>query len=366
MYNLTTKLTAFLLPILMLFAFWKPEGQPNDIPETRLPGCGCEALAPDQYGIWPTREFTTATPQSERVDAKQLDARLWLTKTLCGGAQHTDSLLVLRHGKLVYENYFNGYDENKPHELWSITKSFTSALTGIAIGDGLIEGLDQKVIDFFPDAVIAPGQESKRDMTVGHLLTMTSGLDTKGKWSACKGADDFALRAFELPQANPPGKQYYYDDIAPSILLGMIARASGKNVLDYANEKLFGPIGITSARWDTTDDGLPIGAFGLALTPRDMLRFGYLYLNEGRWEDRQIIPREWVLQTPPKTLNPRGYGLMFWNNRWDLFQGFYEANGADGQFISVYPSLDMVVVRTGDDPSFGYTASLLWVRLWAH
>ena len=166
-----TKIVAFLLSFLSFFAFWSPNAQPNKIPETR----SYVGEVPDKYGVWPTKKFeTTAMPS---FIPKVLEARYAL-KDFPGSA--TDSLLILHKGKLVYERYAKGWDKDKPHYMASVTKSVLSALVGIAIGEGKIKGVHQKVIDFFPDAKIAPGQESKRDMTIEHLLTMTSGLPGDG------------------------------------------------------------------------------------------------------------------------------------------------------------------------------------------
>jgi CubicO group peptidase (beta-lactamase class C family) len=211
--------------------------------------------------------------------------------------------------------------------------------------------VQDKVIDYFPDAVIVPGQENKRDMTIEHLLTMTSGIvcDTDEEWAAwnAPGQADCAKAVFELPQATAPGTKYVYDNAAPSILLGIIARAAQRDVLDYAQEKLFGPLGMTSVRWNTAPDGLPYGAFGISMTPRDMARFGYLYLNCGRWEDQQLLPAAWVAVTPPKAKALLAYGYLFWNYPLQPFDSSYEANGMYGQYIEILPEQDIVIVRTG-------------------
>jgi CubicO group peptidase (beta-lactamase class C family) len=236
----------------------------------------------------------------------------------------------------------------------SVTKSVASALIGVAIQEGKIGGVNDKVVDYFPEAKTMPGwQASKADMTIEHVLTMTSGIlaESGEDWDGFFAEDqkDAALYGFLLPQKTAPGTTYAYDNIAPSILLGIVKRATGcADVLAYAHEKLFDPLGMTTVEWDTTPDGLPIGGFGINMTPRDMLRFGYLYLNNGRWDGKQIIPASFVAVTPPRSKAMDAYGYMFWNFEMMPFNKSYKASGANGQRIVIIPEWNMVVVQTAD------------------
>ncbi len=341
-----TKFFAWMMSALTAFGFWIVTAQPNDTPETRTPPFEGE-LAPDKYSIWPTEEFTVATDPFLWGGGLEL---LYSAQGLVSGGGKNESLLVLQKGKLVYEHYADGWDAEKPHAMYSVTKSVLSALVGIAIGEGKIKGIDQKVIDFYPDAVIAPGQESKRDMTVGHLLTMTSGLPGDGNATVYPDASvtDYYKFAFELPQVTAPGKRFAYSSFAGSAALaGVVERAVGKSIFDYAKEKLFDPIGMQSVQWSKNPDGSHPGGYGISMTPRDMLRFGYLYLNYGRWEDRQIIPAGWIAVTPPKSKLPMAYGNLFWNFPLLPLGDSYEAIGVTGQFITILPEYDTVIVRTG-------------------
>jgi len=351
------KFIASIVSILYLFLIpFNPKAQPNNIPETRRAPIAGElmdmTLQEDRYGVWPTEKMTPGG--APWWFSKKLLQALYTSKGLWDGGVHTDGLLVLYKGKMIYENYADGWDQEKPHAMHSVTKSVVSALVGIAIGEGHIGSIQDKVIDYLDDAVIPAGQESKNDMTIEHLLTMTSGIlcETEEEWDGFfESQTDSALYAFLLPQKKAPGKKYMYDNVAPSILLGIIERAAKRDALDYAQEKLFGPLGMTSVEWETAADGLPFGGFGISMTPRDMARFGYLYLNYGRWEDTQIIPGDYVARSRSRSINPSGYGYMFWNNEaFPLsFTNAYEADGAYGQFISIYPFADMVVVRTGHE-----------------
>ena len=321
------------------------------------------ALPPDRYGIWPTTEFVTGSPESQGIRAGQLDLRL----KLC--AKTTDSFAVLRRGVLVYERYFGGVTADTPHYLASDTKGVVAMITGIAVKEGYIQSAQQKVLEFFPEARIASGEVAKRDMTVEHLLTMTCGLEDS--WyedendpAAWWNAQDIGLANFERPLAAAPGEEYRYSGACYTLLVSLVQRATGRNFFDYAQEKLFGPLGMTSAEWEREPDGTPWGGSGLSLSTHDMLRFGYLLLNEGRWEDKEIIPADWIARARAKGKGPNDVGYMIWNDRWNPGLECFELRGADGQFIMMFPALDMVVARTGHADR-DYRGMLWFVRLWA-
>ncbi|MCL2494556.1 MAG: beta-lactamase family protein [Oscillospiraceae bacterium] len=341
-----TKVIAFVLSFLSIFMFWNSAAQPNRIPETR----SYLGEVPDKYGVWPTEEFEVTDAFPPLLGA--VLENLYKVKGLTGNGSHNDSMLVLHKGVIVYETYAEGWDEDIPHPMYSVTKSVMSALVGIAIAEGKIEGLGQKVVDFYPEAPSKPGwQESKADMTVGHLITMTSGLPgdgDEGDWDLWAKAPDSGLAAFLTPQKAAPGTQYNYSSGSNcQTLAGLLTRAVGMNLFEYAKLKLFGPIGMEPTAWMAADDGVNAGGFGLEMTSRDMARLGYLYLNYGRWENQQIIPAEWVVQTPPKSMSRKSYGHMWWNYPYQPFNGSFEANGLFGQYIAVLPEWDTVIVRTG-------------------
>ena len=341
-----TKMIAVILSFFSFFAFWNPNGQPNIIPETRsYVGEIQDGLVADKYGVWPTEDFETGSASFLFGPGLEL---LYAVKGFFTSGHVNDGFLVLHKGKIVYENYPEGWDKDTPHHMYSVTKSVTSALVGIAIADGYIEGVDQKVADFYDDVIIAPGQKSKLDMTIEHLLTMTSGIDYQFDWDAMWQSDDPGAILFALPQPQAPGTRYHYSMDA-DLLAFLLSKAIGRNLHDYAQEKLFGPLGMTSVEWVETDAGVTMGGWGISMTPRDMARFGYLYLNHGRWEDTQIIPADYVAISPPRSKAPRAYGYLFWNTPQSPFSSAYEADGAFGQFITIMPEWDTVIVRTGSE-----------------
>jgi len=272
------------------------------------------------------------------------------------GSPRTNSLLVMRAGELVHEFYRKGYNKHRPDDIHSITKSVTSALVGIAIAEGHIGGVEDKAVQYFPEAPEQPGwQESKADITIEHLLTMRSGIRYGGRenWDAFENSEDSALMALLLPQAHVPGEKFAYEDPPISILAGIIERTTGQKLLDYANEKLFAPLGIANPHWVTAADGLPYGGFGLHLSPGDLLRFGQLYLQEGSYDGRQVVPAEWIRRSRPQGKKILSYGYLFWNDYFRPRRSYYSANGVYGQFVAIRPGCKTVIVRTGSPGKVG-------------
>ena len=312
-----------------------------------MPVCAREQRAfPSAREFFPAGE---ALPWYQ-VPGVELD---FVLRGITNGNVFNDSVLVLHKGELVYERYARGWDKDAPHQMYSVTKSVLSALVGVAIQDKKLKGVNQKVIDFFPGAVIAPGQECKRDMTIEHLLTQTSGLpgdsDKEAEGFPWWEAGDTGKAAFEIPQAAAPGERFSYSS-GPGMqtLAGLLTRAVGENLFTYAKRKLFKPLGMDSVAWDAAPDGVNYGGFGLSMTPRDMLRLGYLYLNNGNWAGKQILPEWYVAATPPPSPRNEEYGYLFWNySKNSPEDGSFEASGSFGNFICVLPEEDMVMVRTG-------------------
>jgi len=280
------------------------------------------------------------------------------------GSEDEGSFVVLHNGVIVYESHARGHGLETPQVMFSVTKSVVSALAGIAIGLGYIESVDQYVIDFFPEARIRRGEESKRDMTIYHLLTMRSGMpgmeNTRSIFSTINRRDS-GLAAFQTRQLDAPGETFRYcSGATPQTLIGVIERATGQNLYDFAREHLFGPLGMHSVQWTTTRARSPFGGFGMRMSPLDMLRFGYLYLNDGMWDGQRILPEGWVEQSmqffeiseivgqpvDPDDDFSMQYGFMWWGLSNDLGEKF-SAMGLGGAVIAVYPEHDMIIVRTG-------------------
>ena len=307
----------------------------------------------------PTTEWQASTPEEQEMDSKKLDTMMdFIGKR----GLAIDSVIVVRHGYIVLEEYPNpACSQNRLHEVHSVTKSFISALVGIAIREGFIESVEQRVVDFFPNRTIENLDSRKRSMTLEHLLTMTSGLewdestypygDSRNDVRQMYLSSDAAQFVLDRPMANDPGVGWLYNSGCSHLLSAIITQTTERSTLNFAREFLFGPLGISNVEWWLYPPGTYYGAGDLHLTSRDMAKFGYLYLNNGTWNDKQIVPTEWVArstETSYRVPGGAGYGYQWWTLP---SSGVYFASGAHGQSIFVLPNLDVVVVFTSTSRS---------------
>ena len=262
-----------------------------------------------------------------------------------------DSFLVVRNGYLVAEQYYPPYGETTPHVLYSVTKSVVSTLVGIAVDEGRIGGLDTPVLDLFTDRTFENADADKRAMTLGNVLTMTSGLGWVESDATIMGmysSGDWLGSVLSLRMAAKPGSQFLYCSGCSHVLSEVVARQTGRNTYDYAREKLFAPLGISDPEWERASDGVPIGGWGLSLTPSDMAKLGYLFLNDGVWDGKQVVSARWVEEATSKHVTADdgfGYGYQWWlDERVDA----YFARGRAGQLIFVVPEKKLVVVITAN------------------
>jgi len=310
---------------------------------------------------YPDPDWTTGSAQSENVDDAFLDQADAVAET-----NSSFCLLVIRHGILVHEKYFNGHDANSTDPSWSIAKSYSSAVTGIAIDRGDIGSADDSVSKYatkWTDGDHAP-------VTIKGLLTMTSGLhwDVFGDYvTMAELAPDKTGYALGLGMDATPGTTWVYNNSGVQVLEQVIRSATGEAMDAYASDHLWSKIG-SHAKWDKDALGHPTAYANVRATCRDHARLGYLYLHDGTWKNEQVISKAWVKAstTPSQSIN-QAYGYLWWvnggtpaedamNEPWpgqmvanapaDLFA----ARGFGNQFIDVIPSLDMIVVRFGQDP----------------
>jgi CubicO group peptidase (beta-lactamase class C family) len=263
--------------------------------------------------------------------------------------------LVVRNGYMVADATIFPFEPGSRHIIYSCTKSVVSALVGIAIEEGYIEGVDQPVLDFFPERAVTNLDADKQAMTLEDVLTMSTGLECRDsylyRWRGLREmqqSDDWVQFMLDLPMAEEPGTRFEYCNGASFLLSAVIQETTGMNALAFANEHLFGPLGIIDVEWSSSPQGITIGWSDLHLTPHDMAKIGYLYLNEGLWDGEQVVPADWVKAStrehiPARTLQD-GYGYQWWVDDAALGGGIYMALGYSGQYIVVVPDKDMVVV----------------------
>jgi CubicO group peptidase (beta-lactamase class C family) len=267
-----------------------------------------------------------------------------------------NSVIVVNQGTIVREIYYNDFSYSTQFNTYSVTKSFTSALVGIAIDQGIIGSVDDPVVSYFPNATFDHDSPEKQSVTIRHVLTMTSGFDYGEDPTLAPPVEgSVATHVLNSPVTREPGTSWVYDSQAPSILTRIIEIQSNMSLLDFANEYLFDSLGIQEVSWGTDDSGLAYGGFSLYLTSREMAKFGQLFLQEGMWNDEEIISKEWVRESTLDhmpddvhfvySVKPSGgYGYLWWT-----YDGFYTASGLHGQRIIVNPISEYVVVFTSLD-----------------
>jgi CubicO group peptidase (beta-lactamase class C family) len=290
-------------------------------------------------------------------------------------ASGTTAFLVVHDDELLYERYFNGYDETSVQTSFSIAKSFASALVGIAIDEGHIKSVDEPITDYIPE--LLEKDQRFKSITIRHLLTMTSGMkyEEGGDLPWSEEADDtktyYATDLRELALENcriegEPGAYFEYNNYNPLLVGLILERATGMPVARYLQEKLWKPMGMEAdGSWslDSTQSGFEKMESGVNARARDFARFGTLFAKEGNWEGRQLISRGWVEESTraDTTTDPSlDYQYFWWVDTPDG-KSHFSARGNYGQYIYVAPEKDLVIVRLGKEEGekgYGYWTNL--------
>lgn len=322
-------------------------------------GCSGRVEGPDKdspvgAASWPTVEWSTSTPEQQGLDSSILSKA---DKRIKENYPNVYSLLVVRHGYLVYERYYQGMGREDANPVYSVTKSVMSALTGIAIREKLIQNTGQKVSEFLPEYFTEVDDPHKKDIAIKDVLTMSGGLESiDNDYNGYFSSRDWLQYAIEQPLTEQPGTKFVYNTGLTQFLSCIITRTSKLKTADFADKFLFGPTGISVKNWDHDREGYYGGGSGIYMKPVDMAKFGYLYLNKGSWDGKQVIPEEWIAESTKKQITvdqEDDYGYLFWiETIKDKMHGkdyfTYSASGAGGQKIMVVPELDMVAVVTAN------------------
>lgn len=305
----------------------------------------------DSSDYRPTAGWRMSTPEKQGMDSEKLGDML--NKTL-QEKYSIDSITIIRNGYMVMDAYFFPFKKDTKHIIHSCTKSITSAAFGIAVDRGYIKNLQQPVLENFPEKQFANLDDDKKSITLKNLLTMASGLNTEDSYLyRWKGLNqmvqqtDWVQYVLDRPMAEKAGTRFEYSNCVTFLLSAIIQKATKQKTFDFMRQYLFGPLGITDVKWAVAPDGINVGYGRMWLTPHDMAKIGWLYLNKGRWDGQQIISEKWVKDSTQKQINATtydGYGYQWW-----IAPGkFYAAIGYRGQFIYVLPKQNMVVVFTSD------------------
>jgi CubicO group peptidase (beta-lactamase class C family) len=297
--------------------------------------------------------WKTGNPEQGGIDRQRLEQ---MTDAIRSHPEYNVHAVLIEHdGRLVYEEYFSGPDERRGqplgvvkftrdtlHDLRSVTKSVVSALVGIAAGSGAIRSLDAPLLDYFPEYKDLHVAERRR-ITIRHALSMSTGLewnedipytDPKNDEIVMDRSPDPLRYVLERPIAAAPGTVWNYNGGTTEVLGAILERATKRSLVDYAREMLFSPLGITQFEWIGAR-GRPSPASGLRLRPRDLAKFGSLYLHDGEWNGRRVIPREWVHESTRRQLTfpkraDRGYAYQWWHSCYTTPSGVIDVPTAVG------------------------------------
>ena len=342
------------------------------------------AYMPATPDYWPTNGFRQSTPEAQGMDSGKLVEIVGFYEAAHAKDQGVsiDSISIVRNGYLVADFYFNPlFPKDTAHVIHSCTKSIMSALIGIAIEQGHIASVDVPMIEFFKDKQDAIQDEKMTAITLMDLLSMKTGIRSRDsylyRWEglfAMTATADWVAHILSLPVDAQPGTRFNYSNLSSFLLSAIIHKATGIDTMAFARKHLFDPIGIGDVRWEWSPQGIGIGYARMWMKPEDMAKFGLLYLQQGQWNGRQIIPAAWVQEsiTPhafPKNyveildangekdqeLTSRnwaganffrafadGYGYQWWLDK----SGTYSAVGVAGQFIMVAPEQNLLTVVT--------------------
>jgi CubicO group peptidase (beta-lactamase class C family) len=307
------------------------------------------AYATASTRIYPTEGWQTSTPEEQGMQSQKL---VEMMAHVQKNKFPIDSILIVRNGYLLLDAYFYPFLKAQKHNIMSCTKSIVSALIGIAIDKGYIQNVNQPITDFFPDEAFA-NDYPKKSITLENLLMMASGLKCRDSylyrhWGFfdMRASKDWAQFVLDLPMEATPGEKFEYCNGVSFLLSAIIQNTTKMKTLDFARTHLFEPLGITDVEWERSPQGIDVGYGAMWLKAHDMAKIGWLYLNKGRWGEKQVVPSAWVEDSTRGHITATlfdHYGYQWWVDS----AGYYMAVGLRGQRIFVVPQKNLVAVFTG-------------------
>ncbi len=312
-------------------------------------------------GAEPTKSLPRSKPEAQGVSSA---AVLDFVKTADRQSDSLHSFMLVRHGQVVAEGWWTPYNPTSRHELYSLSKSFTSTAVGLAIAEGKLS-LDDQVSKFFPDDMPAGPSSQLKAMRVRDLLTMSTGHTSEPKLAK---TDIWTKTFLAHPVTHKPGTFFMYNTPATYMLSAIVQKQTGSSALEFLTPRLFEPLGITEPTWATSPQGISLGGYGLSVRTEDIAKFGQLYLQRGKWGDQQLVPADWIdLATSRQVSNgsnpasdwEQGYGYQFWRCR----HGNYRGDGAFGQYCLVLPIQDAVIAITSGTKDMAAILNLVWDKL---
>ncbi len=327
----------------------------------------------EYYGeYYPTDSWRTCSPEAVGMDSKKLEI---VYDYAANQNIHTDGLLIVKKGYIVLEEYFRDFTKNSRHESYSVAKSFTNALIGIALEKGLIGSIDERISKYYPELKKPDVDIRKKGITIKNLLSMMSGLtwQEEGEFSHSEDDaflmmdhDDYIKYVLDKPMRYNPGSKWYYSSGDTMLLSGILEKSTGMSAFYFAKENLFSHIGLPDIEWAADPLGHTITPWGIQGTLKEFAKFGFLYLNKGKWDGEQVVSEKWIDESLKPVFPPEiyFYGYQWWlgssfenYKAYDLPDDIFLAWGLYTQLVFVIPSHDLVIVRLGMDP---YSSSDQW------
>jgi CubicO group peptidase (beta-lactamase class C family) len=317
-----------------------------------------------------TNILPRSTPEQQGISS---DGILAFVKAAQKSIKSLHSFMLLRHGTVVAEGWWYPYKPEIPHMLFSLSKSFASSAVGFAVAEGRLT-VEDTVLSFFPEAAPKTVSPNLAAMKVRHLLSMSTGHDQDATERTLRRKDRNAVKAFlSLPVEHEPGTHFAYNSAATYMLSAIVQKLTGQTLLDYLTPRLFEPLGIQGATWESyrNHEGVEVnfGGWGLNVKTEDIARLGQLYLQKGKWHGKRLLPEAWVKQATSKQVsnapnpNPdweQGYGYQFWRCQ---PEGVYRGDGAFGQYCIVMPNLEAVLAITSGVADMQAVLTLVWNKL---
>ncbi len=326
--------------------------------------------------------LTKSLPRAE-TPAKMVKATERYLAAVEKAEQDLHSIMVVKDGNVIYENWMSSGSADEPHILNSVSKTFTSMAVGLAVSEGKLS-IDEKLVDIFPEHCPEKPSEFLKEITVEHLLTMTCGHSTDPTYKSWEVKDKSWIRFFmEHPVTHKPGTSYCYNSLGTYVLSAIVQKRTGQKVVDYLFPRLFRPLGINNVSWAESHEGINTGGWGLFLKTEDLAKMGLMILQNGQFNGKQVVPEEWIeaasaAQVPcvPAGLTSddaakltkfakesdwlQGYGYQMWRCRYNSFR----ADGANGQYIIMIPDKNAVIVTTANIKDMQSEINLIWKHIY--
>lgn len=306
----------------------------------------------------PEREGVSSTGIMEFIDAVN------------NSKNEMHSFMLLRHGKVVAEGWWNPYGPDLKHTMYSCSKSFTATAVGFAVQEKLLK-LDDKLISFFPNDLPATVSDNLATLTVKDVLIMSDGMDPDPSFNVASRDSNWVRGFLATPIIYQPGTKFLYNSLGTYMLSAIVQKVTGQKAVDYLKPRLFDPLGIAGVDWEEDTRGINTGGWGLRLKTEDMAKFAQLFLQKGEWNGKQILPASWIeeastvkiMQNPdaPQSVKDssdwlQGYCYQMWRCRNNAYRG----DGAFGQYMIVMPDKDAVIAITSETADMQNEINLVW------